>query len=95
MRTVVIVGIVVSSLLGILAPVPPFAGPALALAQSCNARQNLEEVAVSFVQRCCKGSIYRKFPAQLLFTKLADIERGRTKDHKTAWKLLNDSRFKK
>ena len=95
MRTVVIIGIVISSLLGIPAPVPPFASPALAQAQSCNARENLQEVAISFIQRCCKASIYRRFPTQLLFAKIADIERGRTKDHKTAWKLLNDGRFRK
>jgi hypothetical protein len=94
MRTVVIVGIVFSILFGMFAPIPPFAGPTLALAQSCNAGENLEEVAISFIGRCCKGSILREFPGQLLFVKIAEIRRGATADHKKAWKLLNDSRFK-
>jgi hypothetical protein len=95
MRKVVIIGIVLSSLFGLLAPFPPFSGPSLALAQSCNTNENLEEVAISFIGRCCKGAILREFPGQLLFTKIEDIRRGSTSDHKKAWKLLNNSRFRK
>ncbi|WP_437606729.1 hypothetical protein WMF20_38145 [Sorangium sp. So ce834] len=95
MRAVVIVGIVISSLFGILTPVAPFAGPPLALAQSCNARRNPQETAMSFIGRCCKGSILRVFPSHLLSTRLEDIRKGKTYDYKKAWKLLNDNRFKK
>jgi hypothetical protein len=95
MRTVAIIGIVLSSLFGILAPIPPFSGHSLALAQSCNTNKSLDEVAISFIGRCCKGSILREFPGQLLFTKIGEIRRGSTADHKKAWKLLNNSRFRK
>ncbi|WP_437619873.1 hypothetical protein [Sorangium sp. So ce1151] len=95
MRRLFIIGIVLSVLSGIAAPALPFFGSTLALAQSCDAGENLEEVAVSFIVRCCKGSIYREFPGQLLFVKIAEIRRGKTAHHKKAWKLLNDNRFKK
>jgi hypothetical protein len=95
MRTVVIIGIVLSSLCGIFAPIHPFAGPSLALAQSCNTSENLEEVTISFIGRCCKGSILREFPGQLLFAKIEEIRRGTTSEHKKAWKLLNNGRFRK
>lgn len=95
MRTALIAGIVLSSLLGIFTPASPLAGPSIALAQSCNARRNPEETAMSFIGRCCKGTILRVFPTHLLLTKIEDIRRGKTWDYKKAWKLLNDNRFKK
>lgn len=95
MRTIVIIAVVLSSLFWSLAPTSPFVGPSLALAQSCNTNENLDEAAISFIGRCCKGSIFREFPGQLLFAKIAEIRRGTTADHKKAWKLLNNSRFRK
>jgi hypothetical protein len=95
MRRVVIVGIVLSSLLGILAPIPPLFGPSLALAQGCNTNENFGDNAMAFIARCCKGSILREFPGQLLWTTIREIRRGTTADHKKAWRLLNDRRFRR
>lgn len=84
-----------AALLGSLSPLAPGSTPAALASESCNARENLEEIAVAFISRCCKASIYRESPSELLFTKLIEIKRGTTAAHRKAWKLLNDNRFKK
>lgn len=81
--------------LWLLSQVPLSAGPALATVASCSASENLEETATSFIGRCCKASIRREFPSELLSNKRADIKSGTTATYKKAWKLLNDNRFKK
>jgi hypothetical protein len=95
MRKTILFGVAFSGLLGLLVPAAGFDSPAYAQDASCDARENFREVAVSFISRCCKGSIYREFPGELLFTTIAEIQRGSTAAHKKAWKLLNDNRFKK
>lgn len=62
---------------------------------SCQARDNLWDVADSFISRCRKASIRREFPGQLYSTTLGDILRGSSADERKAWKLLNDRRFMK
>lgn len=62
---------------------------------SCQARDNLQEVADSFIIRCRKASIRREFPGQLYSNTLGEILRGRSADERKAWKLLNDRRFVK
>ncbi|WP_437510296.1 hypothetical protein [Sorangium sp. So ce1099] len=95
MRTIFVIGVMISIMLGAFTPVLPFAGPSLAMAQSCKARENPQETADSFIARCRKASIGRVFPTHLLHTKLGDIRKGKLWDYKTAWKLLNDRRFEK
>lgn len=62
---------------------------------SCQANDNLLQIADTFISQCRKGSIRREFPAQRYSNPLSDIKRGRTGSFKTAWKLLNDGRFAK
>ncbi|WP_428261773.1 hypothetical protein [Haliangium sp.] len=62
---------------------------------NCVANKNLAEEADSFISRCRKASIRREFPGELLTSTLGEIKRGRTNKNRTAWKLLNDSRFAK
>ncbi len=95
MRSIVLISIAFFGLLGDIASAGPVPTGEQGQLASCNARENLEEIAVSFISRCCKASIYREFPSELLFTTLGDIHRGSTAAHKKAWKLLNDNRFKK
>lgn len=63
--------------------------------RDCVARNNLDEVAQSFIGRCCKGTINSEFPGELLRETLKTIQRGNSATYKKAWKLLNDNRFKK
>ncbi len=85
----------VAVLFVLLAPAAFFNGPDLAMAANCEANDNLTETAMSFIGRCCKGSIQREFPGELLWTTLSAIKIGSSAVHKKAWKLLNDNRFKK
>ena len=62
---------------------------------NCKTDDNLGDIADSFISRCRKASIRRKFPGQYLYSTLGSIKRDKTDDGKTAWKLLNDGRFKK
>lgn len=74
----------------------PFVPPAWAA--SCVYEENLSETAVSFRGRCCLGSIREKWPSQYDNTTLATIKREKDAGVKaaiTAYKLLNDSRFRK
>lgn len=67
----------------------------VAYASDCVANNNLNEIADKFISRCRKASIRREFPRELLNVTLREIKAGKTKKHKTAWKLLNDKRFEK
>ena len=51
--------------------------------------------AEDWISKNCKGSINKKFPDEMRDKTLEEIRNGKTQAHKTAWKLLNDSRFKK
>jgi hypothetical protein len=73
----------------------PAGGMAPGPARTCEAHDNLDEIADSFISRCCKASIRREFPGELLNETLGNIKAGKTAAHKKAWKLLNDNRFKK
>jgi hypothetical protein len=64
-------------------------------AENCEANDNLTEIANSFISRCRKASIRREFPGELLNETLGAIKKGKSAQHKKAWKLLNDNRFKK
>lgn len=57
MRVVVVLGIVLSCMSGAWTPDMPIIGPSLAYARSCDARENLDEVAMSFIIRCCKAAL--------------------------------------
>jgi len=64
-------------------------------AADCVAKNNLQENAMSFIARCRKGSIKSVFPGEMYSKNISEIKKGKSKAHKTAWKLLNDNRFKK
>ncbi|MEU0872363.1 hypothetical protein [Nocardia brasiliensis] len=68
---------------------------AVLAAGSCVASENLQAIADNFIASCRKGSIRREFPGQMLNLSLKDIKSGNSAEHKKAWKLLNDNRFKK
>ncbi|KAI8873412.1 hypothetical protein GQ42DRAFT_160568 [Ramicandelaber brevisporus] len=65
------------------------------LAASCVASENPRETATSFISRCRKAGIRQVFPAQHYNNTLGDIKNCASGTCKTAWKLLNDNRFKK
>lgn len=65
------------------------------LMAGCQANSNLSEIADSFISRCRKASIRRKFPTQYLDRTLGEIKSDSSDDGKSAWKLLNDGRFAK
>jgi len=63
-----------------------------------NALQKLESTADDWISRNLKGSVNREFPSQMRNRTLDEIRRdARAGDEaaKKAWKLLNDSRFRK
>jgi hypothetical protein len=62
---------------------------------NCNTDDNLNELAGRFIEKCRKASIRRVFPSQHLGKTLREIKNGSTSSYKTAWKLLNDNRFRK
>lgn len=66
-------------------------------ASDCNYNDNLFEEASDFISRCCKGTILRRFPGQYLNKTLLEISLARRldRDARTAYKLLNDGRFRK
>ncbi|MCF2530248.1 hypothetical protein [Yinghuangia soli] len=70
------------------------AAPAAAFG-ACDAGDNLGEVATNFISRCRKASIRQVFPGEHYGDKLGEIRNCGAKSCKTAWKLLNDNRFKK
>ena len=74
----------------------PFDGkPTFVFQSSCDASQNLDETCRSFIGRCRKGGINSEFPGQFYDVKIREVKNGTSADHKKAWKLLNDNRFKK
>ena len=62
---------------------------------SCEANDNLSLLANTFISVCRKASIRREFPSEFLNSYLEDIKKNKSASGKKAWKLLNDSRFKK
>lgn len=64
-------------------------------AMSCVAREHLEMQASVFIARCREGGIHSVFPGELLKETLGTIKNSDSAAHRTAWKLLNDNRFKK
>jgi hypothetical protein len=62
---------------------------------SCEANDNLSLFADTFISVCRKATIRREFPSELLNFNLEDIKKNKSAIGKKAWKLLNDSRFKK
>ncbi|WP_143598059.1 hypothetical protein [Tolypothrix sp. NIES-4075] len=66
-------------------------------ANNCFYYDNLDLTANEFISKCCKGSIRQRFPGQFLTTTLEFIDTARAidRDAKTAYKLLNDGRFRK
>lgn len=51
--------------------------------------------ADDWIQKQCKGSVREEFPSEYLDKTLEQIRRDKSKLGKKAWKLLNDSRFRK
>ena len=74
---------------------------ALAPEQQIIARNAIEKFgskATDWMGKYCKGQIQRKFPGQMkdkTLKEILDLSRTGNRDAKTAWKLLNDSRFRK
>lgn len=64
-------------------------------ADACVANENLGEIATNFISRCRMGSIRQEFPGQHYGDTLEYIKGCGERSCKTAWKLLNDNRFKK
>ncbi|MCX4625697.1 MULTISPECIES: hypothetical protein [unclassified Streptomyces] len=62
---------------------------------ACVASDNLGEIANNFISRCRKGSIRQAFPGEHYGDSLGYIRGCGLKSCQTAWKLLNDNRFKK
>jgi hypothetical protein len=81
--------------LAAVGPAADTASHAHQLRGACDANDNLGEVANNFISRCRKASIRQVFPGQHYGDKLGDIKSCGTASCKTAWKLLNDNRFKK
>ncbi|WP_343292917.1 RHS repeat-associated core domain-containing protein [Vandammella animalimorsus] len=69
--------------------------------QQIIARQAIEKFsskAADWIGKYCKGNINREFPTQLrekTIKEIFDLSKSGNKDAKKAWKLINDSRFKK
>ncbi|GAB4205077.1 MAG: hypothetical protein Fur006_60810 [Coleofasciculaceae cyanobacterium] len=63
--------------------------------QDCVTNNNLYELANNFISRCCKASIRSEFPGEYMNKSLGYIKNDKTAIGKKAWKLLNDSRFRK
>lgn len=66
--------------------------------QSCNFNDNLGEIATYFLGRCVMASVRGKFPGEYLNSTLGQIKSDNAKGigrSGTAYKLLNDSRFRK
>ncbi|MBD2338637.1 hypothetical protein H6G64_16820 [Calothrix sp. FACHB-156] len=62
---------------------------------SCEANDNLSLFADTFISVCRKATIRREFPGEFLNSYLEDIKNNKSATGKKAWKLLNDTRFKK
>ncbi|MFI6144690.1 hypothetical protein [Streptomyces sp. NPDC051109] len=64
-------------------------------ADACVAGENLGEIANNFISRCRRGSIRQAFPGEHYGDTLGYIRGCGLKSCQTAWKLLNDNRFRK
>lgn len=62
---------------------------------ACDARDNLGEIANNFISRCRKAGIRQRFPGQHYGDTLGYLKQCRTDSCNTAWKLLQDGRWKK
>ncbi|MFE2168504.1 hypothetical protein ACFXB3_26130 [Streptomyces sp. NPDC059447] len=65
------------------------------LDDACVANESLGEIATNFISRCRRGSIRQVFPGQHYGDTLGYLKGCRASSCNTAWKLLNDNRFKK
>lgn len=65
------------------------------LYDACAANESLGEIATNFISRCRRGSIRQVFPGQHYGDTLGYLKGCRESSCNTAWKLLNDNRFKK
>lgn len=65
------------------------------LGDTCVANESLGEIATNFISRCRRGSIRQVFPGQHYGDTLGYLKGCRASSCNTAWKLLNDNRFKK
>lgn len=72
----------------------PVGQPAAFFGDVCAANDNLGEIANNFISRCRKGAIRSVFPGQHYGDTLGYIKGCGESSCKTAWKLLNDNRFK-
>lgn len=69
-----------------------------AFAGSCDYDDNLSDTAQTFIGRCCRGGINGEFPGEYYNVTLDTIRSEAQKSvgqAKKAYKLLNDSRFRK
>lgn len=66
-----------------------------ALAADCRAKNNLNEIANSYISRCRNATVRREFPGQYLNKTLRQIKSDHSVDGRTAWKLLTDARWNK
>ncbi len=76
---------------------PPIAGAASAAA-TCDTQSSLDDLARTFIGRCCKGSVNREFPAQWLDKALREIKAAADRadrDARKAWKLLSRPEYRK
>ncbi|MBD0743172.1 hypothetical protein [Streptomyces sp. CBMA152] len=89
--------VAVAALTGVSATATASASSATAVVAEdvCAANDNLGEIATNFISRCRKGSIRSVFPGQHYGDTLGYIKGCGDASCKTAWKLLNDNRFKK
>lgn len=64
---------------------------------NCEYQENLSEVATRFIGRCCIAAIRREFPGEFYDSTLDEINQLRSENRRaqTAYKLLNDGRFRK
>jgi hypothetical protein len=78
------------------APIPvTVPAVAVSVADACSADDNPGEIATNFISRCRKASIRQVFPGEHYGKSLGDIKNCGESSCRTAWKLLNDNRFKK
>ena len=106
MKEILIVLASVGTLL-VIAPTPTQANPSqskplqlsssIEMDFSCEYDSSLEVLADTFISKCCLSSVRRRFPGEYLYESLETIKSKRKTDRaaKTAYKLLNDDRFRK
>lgn len=62
-----------------------------------NLKDYFGETAISFINRCCKGSVWNVFPGDLKNYTIGEIFelQKSSKKAKTAWKLMSRSQYRK